>query len=63
MASIRHFPATYPLPDWRNFVVMLPALRGVNLLALAVAFIQSPGLADWMARYVLTHLAAQEATR
>ena len=52
MASIRHFPATHPLPDWRNFGVMLRVLLGVNLLALAVAFIQSPGLADWMARYV-----------
>ena len=31
---------------------MLRVLLGVNLLALAVAFIQSPGLADWMARYV-----------
>ncbi len=52
MASIRHFPATHPLPDWRNFGVMLRVLLGVNLLALAVAFIQSPGLADWMTRYV-----------
>ena len=52
MASIRYFPATHPLPDWRNFGVMLRVLLGVNLLALAVAFIQSPGLADWMARYV-----------
>ena len=31
---------------------MLRVLLGINLLALAVAFIQSPGLADWMARYV-----------
>jgi two-component system sensor histidine kinase AlgZ len=52
MASIRHFPATHPLPDWRNFGVMLRVLLGVNLLALAVAAIQSPGLGDWMARYV-----------
>ena len=52
MTSIRHFPATHPLPDWRNFGVMLRVLLGINLLALAVAFIQSPGLADWMARYV-----------
>ncbi len=48
MASIRHFPATHPLPDWRNFGVMLRVLLGVNLLALAVAFVQSPGWADWM---------------
>ncbi len=52
MTSIRHFPATHPLPDWRNFGVMLRVLLGVNLLALAVAFVQSPGWADWMARYV-----------
>jgi two-component system, LytTR family, sensor histidine kinase AlgZ len=52
MTSIRHFPATHPLPDWRNFGVMLRVLLGVNLLALAVAFIHSPGVADWAARYV-----------
>ncbi|HYO28862.1 MAG TPA: histidine kinase [Azonexus sp.] len=52
MTSIRHFPATHPLPDWRNFGVMLRVLLGANLLALAVAFIQSPGLAEWMGRYV-----------
>ncbi len=52
MTSIRHFPATHPLPDWRNFGVMLRVLLGVNLLALAVAFVQSPGLTEWMGRYV-----------
>jgi len=52
MTSIRHFPATHPLPDWRNFGVMLRVLLGVNLLAFAIAFIQSPGIADWAARYV-----------
>ena len=52
MASIRHFPATHPLPDWRNFGVMLRVLLGVNLLALAVAFIQSPEPAGWAVRYV-----------
>ncbi len=52
MTSIRHFPATHPLPDWRNFGVMLRVLLGVNVLALAVAFIQAPGVADWSARYV-----------
>ena len=31
---------------------MLRVLLGVNLLALAVAFIHSPGVADWAARYV-----------
>ena len=42
MASIRHFPATHPLPDWRNFGVMLRVLLGVNALALAAALIQAP---------------------
>ena len=52
MASIRHFPATHPLPDWRNFGVMLRVLLGVNALALAAALVQAPGLAGWGARYV-----------
>ena len=52
MASIRHFPATHPLPDWRNFGVMLRVLLGVNGLALAAALVQSPTLAGWGARYV-----------
>ena len=39
MTSIRHFPATHPLPDWRNFGVMLRVLLGVNLLALLAALI------------------------
>ncbi len=52
MASIRYFPATHPLPDWRNFGVMLRVLLGVNAMALAAALVQSPGLAEWGARYV-----------
>jgi two-component system sensor histidine kinase AlgZ len=32
MTSIRHFPATHPLPDWRNFGVMLRVLLGINSL-------------------------------
>jgi len=52
MASIRYFPATHPLPDWRNFGVMLRVLLGVNIMALAAALVQSPGLAEWGARYV-----------
>ena len=52
MASIRHFPATHPLPDWRNFGVMLRVLLGVNAMALAAALIQSPAPAGWVARYV-----------
>lgn len=52
MTSIRHFPATHPLPDWRNFGVMLRVLLGVNGLALIAALVQSPDLANWLGRYV-----------
>src|SRR6185369_17266872 len=52
MTSIRHFPATHPLPDWRNFGVMLRVLLGVNLLALLAALVQAPALAAWPARYL-----------
>ncbi len=52
MTSIRHFPATHPLPDWRNFGVMLRVLLGVNLLAGLAALLQSPDLAGWAAHYV-----------
>jgi two-component system sensor histidine kinase AlgZ len=52
MTSIRHFPATHPLPDWRNFGVMLRVLIGANLLALGAALVQAPGLAGWGPRYV-----------
>jgi two-component system sensor histidine kinase AlgZ len=57
MTSIRHFPATHPLPDWRNFGVMLRVLLGVNALALAAALVQAPTPAAWAARYV--EMAAQ----
>jgi two-component system, LytTR family, sensor histidine kinase AlgZ len=52
MASIRHFPATHPLPDWRNFGVMLRVLLGVNGLVLLAALIQATDLTNWPARYV-----------
>ncbi len=51
MTSIRHFPATHPLPDWRNFGVMLRVLCGANLLAALAALIQAPHLADWPATF------------
>ena len=54
MASIRHFPATHPLPDWRNFGVMLRVLLGVNLLALIAALVEVSELAGWLDRYVDT---------
>ena len=52
MTSIRHFPATHPLPDWRNFGVMLRILLGVNALALFAALLQVNDLAQWLPRYV-----------
>ncbi|UCV11213.1 histidine kinase [Dechloromonas denitrificans] len=52
MTSIRHFPATHPLPDWRNFGVMLRALLGINGLALVAALVMSPGLSGWLASYI-----------
>jgi two-component system sensor histidine kinase AlgZ len=58
MQSIRQNPARPPLPDFRNLGVILRALLGVNLLAGAAALVQSPGLADWLQRFV--DLAALE---
>jgi len=52
MTSIRHFPATYPLPDWRNFGVMLRVLLGINGLAALAALVQAPTPADWVGRFV-----------
>ncbi len=52
MTSIRHFPATYPLPDWRNFGVMLRVLLGVNALALIGALAQASSVDQWLARFV-----------
>lgn len=52
MTSIRHFPATHPLPDWRNFGVMLRVLLGVNLLAMLAALVQTPALIAWPGTYL-----------
>lgn len=52
MPSIKQNPAGQPIPDFRNFGVMLRILLGVNLLALAAALLQSGGMADWVPRYV-----------
>ena len=52
MASIRQNPAGQPLPDFRNFGVMLRILLGVNLLALAAALVQSSGIGDCLQRFV-----------
>ena len=52
MTSIRHFPATYPLPDWRNFGVILRVLLGVNVLTLIGALVQAPAIDQWLPRFV-----------
>ena len=52
MTSIKQNPASLPLPDFRNFGVMLRVLLGVNFLALAAALVQSAGVGDWLQRYV-----------
>lgn len=52
MTSIRHFPATHPLPDWRNFGVMLRVLLGINVLAGLAALLQVADLSGWPGRYV-----------
>jgi two-component system sensor histidine kinase AlgZ len=52
MPSIKQNPAGLPLPDFRNFGVMLRILLGVNLIALAAALVQSAGIGDWLPRYV-----------
>ncbi|WP_301100585.1 histidine kinase [Propionivibrio sp.] len=52
MPSIKQNPARLPLPDFRNFGVMLRILLGVNLLALAAALVQSTGISDCLQHYV-----------
>ncbi len=52
MASIRHFPATHPLPDWRNFGVMLRVLLGGNGLALLAALVQAGDISKWLENYL-----------
>lgn len=52
MTSIRHFPATYPLPDWRNFGVMLRVLVGINGLAALAALVQADDIGKWLANYL-----------
>lgn len=52
MRSIKQNPYATPLPDFRNFGVMLRVLVGVNLLALAAALVRSSGLHDWLQRII-----------
>lgn len=52
MTSIRHFPATHPLPDWRNFGVMLRVLVGINLLAALAALVQAREISAWWSSFI-----------
>ncbi len=52
MTSIRHFPATYPLPDWRNFGVMLRVLLGINVLAALAGLVQAADIGKWLDNYL-----------
>ena len=52
MTSIKHNPPTHPLPDFRNFGIMLRILLGVNLMTLVAALVQSGDLTDCLPRYV-----------
>ena len=52
MTSIKHSPVGQPIPDFRNFGVMLRILLGVNLLALAAALVQGGGAGDCLQRYI-----------
>jgi len=52
MPSIKQNPVGRPLPDFRNFGVMLRILLGVNVLAFGGALVQSAGIGDWVQRYV-----------
>ncbi len=52
MPSIKQNPVGQPLPDFRNFGVMLRILLGVNLLAFAAALVQGTGIGDSVQRYV-----------
>jgi two-component system sensor histidine kinase AlgZ len=52
MTSIRHFPATHPLPDWRNFGIMLRVLLGINVLAALAALLLTSDTANWVSQYL-----------
>ena len=58
-ASIRHFPAAHPLPDWRNLGVLLRVLLGVNAAALLVALARADSLASGVAAYVALAVAVE----
>lgn len=52
MARQRYFPASHPLPDWRNFGVVLRSLLGVNALGALFALAASPDLSGWAASFL-----------
>jgi two-component system sensor histidine kinase AlgZ len=51
MSSIRQ-NSRQILPDWRNLGVLLRALLGVNLLALAAALVEAHSLHEWLVVFV-----------
>lgn len=53
MPSISQNPVAHPLPDWRNFGVLLRILLGANLLAGLAALVQNGGLSGWPGRYLM----------
>jgi two-component system sensor histidine kinase AlgZ len=52
MPSIKQNPIGHPVPDFRNFGVMLRILLGVNLLALGASLVLSNELIDALQYYV-----------
>lgn len=52
MTSIRHFPATQPLPDWRNVGIVLRLVLGANLMLLFGALFQTPDIEGWHLHYL-----------
>lgn len=59
MASIRQNPAHHPLPDWRNFGIVLRVLLGANLMMALAALLQPGGLGSWAMRYVTIAAGAE----
>ncbi len=53
MPSIKQNPARLPLPDFRNFGVMLRLLLGVNLLTAFAALVNVRDVGEWLPRFVV----------
>jgi two-component system sensor histidine kinase AlgZ len=57
--SIKQCAAGHPLPDFRNFGVVLRVLLGVNLCALVAALAQGNDIGDWMDQYITMSIWVQ----